>query len=276
MIKAILILFVSTFLTIGCQNQATKSNELIKVPHKELLNRIMAGEVVLVKLPYKDDQGKDLSIEQKKLLNQGKMLREFYENNSGEIVQIRIKKPTQEELFKEIQVREFLSSPFSSVKLIDIDCSKSDSLINDSFYKDQSVRNGHKINMSEIDAQNQTVVISLLTKCEWPTDSNILEGVWYVIQHADTGLMAYYYDKLKQSEAEGLLPSSLMAKMEDRMLMNHGFPQIYGTQVVQKSVYKMIDPANVNQRRSNVGLGTIEENTLKFGFEFKLEDYLDE
>ena len=67
-----------------------------------------------------------------------------------------------------------------------------------------------------------------------------------------------------------------MAKMKDRMLMNNGYPQIYGTQIVGKNVYKLRDPKNINQLRAEVGLGTIEENTRKFGFEFNNDDYIDE
>ena len=87
--------------------------------------------------------------------------------------------------------------------------------------------------------------------------------------------MAYYYDEFKELESKGLLSSSNMAMMEDRMLMNNGFPQIYGSQIIHNSVYEMIDPINVNKRRASVGLNTIEENVRRFGFEFDINDYID-
>jgi hypothetical protein len=65
-----------------------------------------------------------------------------------------------------------------------------------------------------------------------------------------------------------------MALMEDRMLMNNGFPQIHGSQIIHNSVYEIVDPVNVNKRRASVGLGTIEGNTRRRGFEFNLEDYV--
>lgn len=88
--------------------------------------------------------------------------------------------------------------------------------------------------------------------------------------------MAYYYLDFLEMVEEKLLEESKMATMQDRMLMNNGYPQIYGTQVVGKSLYKLRNPKKVNQLRAEVGLGSIEENTKRFGFEFNINDYIEE
>ncbi|MBK6500340.1 MAG: hypothetical protein IPG00_20225 [Saprospiraceae bacterium] len=58
--------------------------------------------------------------------------------------------------------------------------------------------------------------------------------------------------------------------MIDRLLMNYGFEQIYGTQVVDHSFYTIRDIKNVNKRRKQLRLEPIEQVAKKFGFEFKL------
>lgn len=88
--------------------------------------------------------------------------------------------------------------------------------------------------------------------------------------------MAYSYLKFKALVAKGLLKPSTMALMDDRMLMNNGYPQIYGSPIVENNIYKLRDPRKVNEWRAEVGLGTIEENTKRFGFDFILNDYLEE
>jgi len=263
------ILFFSFFFS--CQSQTELKDNYQVIPHNQLLERISKGEVELTKLSYKNQSGNELSIAERKLLNTGKVYREFFQNLDGEIVEIRIR-PIQDDLiFKEIQIREFLSYPFSQIELIEVNCSERDSLLISSFEQDQEVRRGDLDSIIVVDTKNQINVISLIEQCGWPSDPKLIEAIWFVIQHADTGFMAYYYDTFKSLEANGQLKSRIMVKMEDRMLMNHGFPQIYGTQIVGHNVYKMIDPENVNKRRASVGLNTIEEYTRKFGFEYILE-----
>ena len=58
-----------------------------------------------------------------------------------------------------------------------------------------------------------------------------------------------------------------LVTMEDRMLMNSGKPQIYGTQVYSITregakmnyIWPVDDPDKLNGRRASVGLSTIEE-----------------
>jgi hypothetical protein len=144
------------------------------------------------------------------------------------------------------------------------------------FRKDEEVRNGKGNNIIETDASNQKIVISILEKCNWPDDPELINSIWFVIQHSESKFMAYSYLKFKALVAKGLLKPSTMALMDDRMLMNNGYPQIYGSQIVENNIYKLRDPRKVNEWRAEVGLGTIEENTKRFGFDFILNDYLEE
>ncbi|MFT4537106.1 MAG: hypothetical protein ACI9P5_004487 [Saprospiraceae bacterium] len=61
----------------------------------------------------------------------------------------------------------------------------------EAFRRDQAVRNNKEVDFIEIDKENQQTVISLLENCGWPTNKKPIEGIWFVIQHAGSGFMAY-------------------------------------------------------------------------------------
>jgi len=259
---------------LSCDSQTRSSIALTKVDHNELLSRIVKGDVNLVEIAYRNKEGKALTAKDRTLLNSGKSKREFYENKDGKIVEIRISDAKQQDWIAEIQVSESLSMPFVGISDPKMDCTLMDSIIAICHQRDQEVRINSEPNIYQIDQLNQQTLLPYLHHCQWPEDKELITGIWFVIQHSDSGIMSFYYNKFKEFEKEGHLESRVMALMEDRMLMNHGYPQIYGSQVIHKSVYKMIDPINVNRRREAVGLETIEENTRRFGFEFNLQDHL--
>jgi len=71
------------------------------------------------------------------------------------------------------------------------------------------------------------------------------------------------------------LPQNL-ALLEDRILINQGKPQIYGSQVRlnekagKNEFYQIMDEPNVNKRRASVGLPPLEDYAKLFQFEYVL------
>lgn len=249
---------------------------MTEIAHDELLIRIVNGDVNLAEILYKSKDGSDLTPKERSLLNTGKGKRTFYQNIDEQIVEIRICEATQSDWLNEIQVTESFSNPFNGIALGTVNCANRDSIIAICYQRDQAARADSDPNMGKIDQANQQLIIPYLQQCEWPSEKELIKGIWFVIQHSNSGLMTFYYNRFKKYENMGWLEPRIMALMEDRMLMNHGYPQIYGSQIIHKSVYKMIDPKNVNKRRAKVGLGTIEENTRRFDFEFDINDHLNE
>jgi hypothetical protein len=73
---------------------------------------------------------------------------------------------------------------------------------------------------------------------------------------------------LESAVVAGESPLWQLAYLKDRVLKRDGEPQLYGAQYVVgengKSVpYKIQDEANVDARRREAGLATIEENTKR-------------
>ena len=50
--------------------------------------------------------------------------------------------------------------------------------------------------------------------------------------------------------------------------MDEGKPQIYGSQIKGDKLYQLENPETVNQRRKEMGMGTIEDYLKNFNIEF--------
>ena len=124
--------------------------------------------------------------------------------------------------------------------------------------------------MKEIDENNLAEIKKIIKEFGWPGKDlvgNETVAIWLVIQHSDIETQKWALPFLKEGAKKGDLNSSQIAMLEDRILVNSGQPQIYGTQFYweendgQKILkfYPIEDETNLNQRRTEMGLSTFEE-----------------
>lgn len=103
--------------------------------------------------------------------------------------------------------------------------------------------------------------------------------LFLVIQHADVETQEKYLPMLREAVRNGNASASSLALLEDRVALRSGRKQIYGSQIGRDQatgehyVLPLIDPENVDKRRSEVGLGTIQEYITNWGLTWDLEDY---
>jgi uncharacterized membrane protein YphA (DoxX/SURF4 family) len=132
---------------------------------------------------------------------------------------------------------------------------------------------------STIDRSNMAFVETVFNTHGYPGRSMVGESTntaaWYVLQHSDK--IAQYFPLIKKAGKDGELPYRLVAMMEDRLLMQEGKPQIYGTQGKSYDdargsfIWPIENPESVNELRMEAGFSsTIEEyaKTL-FGEDFE-------
>ncbi len=100
---------------------------------------------------------------------------------------------------------------------------------------------------------NQATVFGILDKEGWPShlSDKANRAIWIVIDHSDLAYRSKYLGLVKEKAEEGVLDKTDYAILNDRVLMEEGKPQIYGTQI------KMA--AALDSLRSTVGLSPIEE-----------------
>ena len=100
-----------------------------------------------------------------------------------------------------------------------------------------------------------------LGKSEVGDEAN--RALFLTIQHAqNNSAREKYFPLLKASAEAGESDLSAMATMQDRILVEQGEKQRYGTQSRmvngQQELYPVEDPDELNKRRKKVGLGKME------------------
>ena len=118
---------------------------------------------------------------------------------------------------------------------------------------------------------NVELIESIINRFGWLNESEVgvipNQTLWIIIQHSDIETQTRFYPLMEEEMKKGNLPKSQFAKLQDRMLVNTGRNQIYGTQFQLNpdftySLYPIDDIEGVNARREEVGLEPLdmEEN----------------
>lgn len=104
-------------------------------------------------------------------------------------------------------------------------------------------------------------------------------ALFLVIQHADLTIQEKYLPLMRVAVANKKAKVTDLALLEDRVLMRQNKQQIYGSQVRKDSgggwiVHPIEGPANVDKRRSEIGLEPIVKYLSRFGMVWNLEEHL--
>jgi len=154
-----------------------------------------------------------------------------------------------------------------------IDCQNKAFILQAVYERDQDMRKNGSI-IPNIDSENLATVISLIENCGMPTlaevSENQMNAIWLVFQHSNNANRKKYLPMLKVAADKGDLSRRQIALMEDRILMLDGKPQIYGTQIINNSIYNLIEPEKVNKRRAEIGFEPLEDYVSRWGIEFKV------
>ena len=161
---------------------------------------------------------------------------------------------------------------------------KIDSLLCDIGRKDQEVRADwakvatgnvtqeeaieYAMKMEATDSTNLVVVSNILDTYSWPSglSDEANEAIFLVIDHSDLKTMNKYIGLLHDAVEKGYIQTNDLVTMEDRMLMNAGKPQKYGTQAYslvedgKKVIYiwPVENPDRLDALRKSVGLMPID------------------
>lgn len=145
--------------------------------------------------------------------------------------------------------------------------------------RDQEVRTGPASNRPEdkarmdrwreVDAANLARFRQILDEHGWPTrnlvGSDGARAAWVLAQHADSDIafQRRCLELMRNAHILGLAPGPAVAYLTDRVLMNEGRPQIYGTQFTSLDgdpvPYQIESVAGLDERRARMGLPPMAE-----------------
>ena len=160
-----------------------------------------------------------------------------------------------------------------SVDIIEVDCSKKHQILSEVHESDQRIRKSNElIKYAKEDHRNQELVISIIEKCGMPTLKEVtqrhMNAIWLGLQHSNKKIRIKYFPQIEKAVENGDLSKQQYALMKDRILMDEGKPQIYGSQIKNGKLYKLENPETVNERRKKMGMETIEDYLKHFDIQF--------
>jgi hypothetical protein len=127
--------------------------------------------------------------------------------------------------------------------------------------------------MAATDKANQARLREIYAEVGWPTISafgdKAAEVAFLIVQHSTPATMKQFYDVIKQAVEKGEMRKSNFALFEDRVRMNDGRPQLYGSQITKNEAGKQVfwkieDEANVDMRRAQMDLPPLAEYAKYF------------
>lgn len=138
--------------------------------------------------------------------------------------------------------------------------------------------------INKMDSINLIQIEKILNERGWlsediiGTDGN--SALFLVIQHSDIKTQEKYLPMMREAVTKGNARASSLALLEDRVALRRGKRQIYGSQIGKDPetgeayVLPLEDPENVDKRRADVGLGSIQEYVSMWGLKWNWKEYL--
>ena len=120
--------------------------------------------------------------------------------------------------------------------------------------------------MEEVHVRNAARLRDLISEHGWPVEDiagkDGSEAAWFIVQHAvgEPEFQRMALSMLQAASAKRKIPAWHAAYLEDRVAMQEGRPQRFGTQWVDDPrdgfirPWKLAEPENVNFLRASVGL----------------------
>jgi hypothetical protein len=160
-----------------------------------------------------------------------------------------------------------------SVDYVEVDCNKKSEILSEVFISDQKIRRENNlIKYAKEDHRNQELIISIIEKCGMPTLNEVnqeqMNAIWLGLQHTENKYRIKYFPLIEKAVKNGDLSKEQYALMKDRILMDEGKPQIFGSQIKNGKLYDLEEPETVNERRREMGLEPIEDYLKRFDITF--------
>ena len=160
-----------------------------------------------------------------------------------------------------------------SVDYVEVDCNKKSEILSEVYKSDQKIRRENNlIKYAKEDHRNQELIISIIEKCGMPTLNEVnqeqMNAIWLGLQHTENRYRVKYFPLIEKAVKNGDLSKEQYALMKDRILMDEGKPQIFGSQIKNGKLYDLEEPETVNERRQEMGLEPIEDYLKRFDITF--------
>lgn len=160
------------------------------------------------------------------------------------------------------------------VEIVEVDCFKKGEILDSVYRSDQRIRkqNVSITQFGQEDHRNHELVISIIEKCGMPTLDEVnrrqMDAIWLTLQHTGKKHRKKYLPQIEAAVKNGDLSKEKFALMKDRILMDEGKPQLYGSQIKNGKLYKLESPDKVNERRKEMEMEPLEDYLKKINIKY--------
>lgn len=128
--------------------------------------------------------------------------------------------------------------------------------------------------------ENRRKLFKLIDEYGWPTSSAVTEhaaaGAALIINHTTYEIRSKYFPLLEKAFKKGEAQPLRYAKMKDRLLVEEGKKQLFGTQWnyegSERVLHPIKDPEFVDKRRAEIGLGPLSVYLKeRFNIDWKID-----
>lgn len=163
-----------------------------------------------------------------------------------------------------------------------IDLKNADLKLREGLAQNGQLFEGYNKEMEQLHNRNAKALDTIIDNIGYPTIDKVgkeaSEAAWLVIQHAigQPHFMKKCVQLVEQAVSERKADPRNLAYLTDRIAVYEGKPQRYGTQFDwdengELSPKPFDNLANVNQRRTSIGINTLEEQTTVLRMQAKNE-----
>lgn len=265
------------FLLLACESGPAlyEPQGLQKLSPTETLQRFKRGQFIGENTVIKDSLGNELDYNTFVSMNDSRFFADQYANEEGEVMELVVRgfRPSDQPLLDSLS--QLMQSRNTQFMPVPVNCESARDTLEWIYERDQGMRDGSIPFDARIDRTNQEIIASLLDKCGFPKREMVgdkaMDAIFLVVQHGEAALRTQLFPVLSAAAQLGEFSSVQMALMEDRVKMDRGLPQKYGSQLVKEPhsgewmLYPVEEMERIDVLRDSVGLEPLGLYLERFG-----------
>jgi len=233
------------------------------------------------KVVYKWQNGKVVPPNEVGNLDFVKYTTDPYADETGEVKELvlRIATDADRVLYRQLQAA-FEEGP--APKIRDVDCDKMADLLQE-VYDERQANLGIDGKIAKaMQRGHLEIVLSIGAQCGMPNLTVVNEtqmaAIWMTINQSSYQFRKAFLPNLVMAVENGDIKERNIATIKDKIMMDEGKPQIYGTQVYRDELgewklYGIEDPEYVDRRRKDIGFGPLQDYLNQYNLTFEVEQF---
>jgi hypothetical protein len=256
-----LIILSCVFFLFSCTTE--EDIPLTKLSRESLINIHVNDKFDLSKALFLTREREKISKEDVAKIREGIYACDYYVDENQTIKETIVRPATYHDRITNILIRNIGYDPRDEVPVLEINCDSIKSLMPYLFQMTKEEWPDLPTDTLDHTSFQAAIIVTISFTCGMPSEELLgAEGLklfWLMVQHNDREVLAYYYPHIEKITDESAASQEKLALSTDRLLAHYGYPQVYGSQIVQGQLHPIENPDSVDFRRAAIGISPLSE-----------------